>query len=423
MHPSAHFKAGARDRGPGAGELASPADSSLTIKSGPKGRSFPWSLTPGPWPLLLAAALLLPLAGSSQPDIQRESDGWVRVYSGTLPAAPRLRINGHGPVSLDAGGRAFTYSIRVSIAARSEAEARRLLERLPMHIVSQGDWVVLTAPGGPALATVAVKAPRLSAANIATSDGNVEVSGIDGSCDVDTRAGEISVDRIRGQCKLVTGGGPVKVGEVDGPLRCSSGAGRIAVKTVRGPAILYTYGGDIQADQILGEVSAETVGGSIHIRSVGGAATVTSGGGEIVVEKAAGVVTARNMMGPVQVGASNGVHCENGSGGIRLSRVSGPMRVSTSMGSILADLANGKLSDSFLATGSGDITVVIPSNIGVNIRAENATADSLKRIVSEYASVTTRRVGDRIVAEGAINGGGPLLQIADTRGTIFIKKQ
>jgi hypothetical protein len=93
------------------------------------------------------------------------------------------------------------------------------------------------------------------------------------------------------------------------------------------------------------------------------------------------------------------------------------------MGSIFADLANGRLSDSFLATGSGDITVVIPSNIGVTIRAENAMADTLRRIVSEYNSLAARRVADRIVAEGTINGGGPVLQISDTRGTIFIKKQ
>jgi len=129
------------------------------------------------------------------------------------------------------------------------------------------------------------------------------------------------------------------------------------------------------------------------------------------------------MAGPVQVGAAGGVHCENGSGGIRLSRIAGPMRVSTSMGSILANLAGGRLTDSFLATGSGDITVVIPSNVGVTIRAENAMADTLRRIVSDYAVLSARRVADRIVAEGALNGGGPVLQISDARGTIFIRKQ
>src|SRR5215469_14582226 len=274
MHRSAHSKTGARGHEPGVWEGFSPAGWLRLKMTVPKGRTFPRPLPRGPpplkfspWPLLLAAGLFLPLAGSSQQDIHREPDGWVRVYTGALPSAPRLRINGHGPVTLDAGGHGFTYSIRVSVAARSEAEARRLFDRLPLHIVNQGDWVVLTAPGGPALAAVTVKGPRLAAANIVTSDGAVEASGIDGPCDIDTRAGEISVDRIKGACSLVTGGGAIKVGEVDGALRCTSGAGRIAVKTARGAAILYTYGGDIQADQIGGEVNAETVGGSIHIRS------------------------------------------------------------------------------------------------------------------------------------------------------------
>ena len=99
------------------------------------------------------------------------------------------------------------------------------------------------------------------------------------------------------------------------------------------------------------------------------------------------------------------------------------MRVSTSAGSILADLAGARLLDSFLATGSGDITVVIPSNVGVNIRAVNAMADTLRRIVSDYAAVGPRRMGNRVVAEGAVNGGGPWLEISDTGGTIFIKRQ
>ena len=406
MRPWAHFRAGASGRGLG---------------NGRSGRTFPRLPASGPWPLLLL--LLLPLAGNGQQDLRRERDGWVRTYSGTLPAAARLRINGHGPVTLEGGGRTFTYAIRVSISARSEVEARRLLGRLPMRIETQGDWVVLTAPGGPAVAAVTVKAPHLSSAAIATSDGALEIAGIDGSLDANTRAGEIAVDRIRGQCTLLTGGGAVRIGEVDGPLKCTSGAGRITVKAVHGAATLYTYGGDITADQVAGETRAETVGGSIHIRSAGGPVTATTGGGEIVVDKANGVVTARNMAGPVQVGAAAGVHCENGSGGIRLSRIAGPMRVSTSMGSIVADLVGGRFSDSILATASGDITVLIPSNVGVTIHAQNAMADTLRRIVSEYSALSARRVANRVVAEGAVNGGGPVLQISDRGGTIFIKRQ
>src|SRR5215469_10033926 len=108
-----------------------------------KRASFPRPLSPAPYPLLAMLVLLLPLVGLSQPDLKREGDGWVRVYNGTLPACSRLRVIGHGPVTVDGGSRSFTYSIRVNVAARSEAEARRVLERLPMHIATQGDLVTL----------------------------------------------------------------------------------------------------------------------------------------------------------------------------------------------------------------------------------------------------------------------------------------
>ena len=125
----------------------------------------------------------------------------------------------------------------------------------------------------------------------------------------------------------------------------------------------------------------------------------------------------------MQVGAASGVRCEAGTGAIRLTNISGAMRVSTAMGSIIASLLGGKLAESFLSTGNGDITVVIPSNLGVTVRAENEMADTLQRIVSEFPGIPVRLQGTQVVAEGAINGGGPLLRISGTGGTIFIKKQ
>jgi len=373
------------------------------------------------------AALLLPLAFAAQPALKREAGGWTRTYTATLPAAVRIRVNGHGPVSVTGGGHIFSYTLKVKVAARTEAEARRILERVPPRVSAQGDSVLLTAPGGPIMSSLSIQAPRLTAVVIDTSDGDVTARGIDGTLAVDSRAGDLDVDRIGGQCNLVTGGGDVRVGEVAGALHCVTGGGRIIVNRARGEATLVTSGGDIVAGEMGAAVRAETGAGGIRIRVAGGPVTATTGGGEIVVDKADGVVTVRNMAGPVAVGAAPGVHCESGSGGIRLTRIAGPLHVSTTAGNILADLLAGRAAsgtaDSFLATGSGDITVVIPSNVGVNIRAENALADTLRRIVSDYAGVGPQRQGNRIVARGAVNGGGPLLQISDAGGTIFIKRQ
>ena len=56
-------------------------------------------------------------------------------------------------------------------------------------------------------------------------------------------------------------------------------------------------------------------------------------------------------------------------------------------------------------------------------RAQNEMADTMRRIVSEFPGIQPRRQGRQLFAEGPANGGGPLLQISATAGTIFIKKQ
>jgi DUF4097 and DUF4098 domain-containing protein YvlB len=363
-------------------------------------------------------------AAFAQRELTRQGDLWVRTFSGTGPAAPRLRVNAHGPVTL-AGGVSpnLSYQVKVSVKTRTAAEARRILARYAVRVAPQGAWLVLTAPGGPFPTTVSVKAPRLVAATVSTSDGAVDVRGVNGSLVVSTGSGELYVDRIGGDCKLSTGDGDVRVGQVDGSLQCASGAGRITVGAVRGEAILTTEGGDIVATEVGGRVRAQTLGGGIHIAKAGGAVTATTGGGRIVVDQANGIVTARNVAGPVEVGAAAGVECESGAGGVQLGNILGSMQVSTMMGSILANLLGGKPANSFLATGDGDITVLIPSNVGVTIRAQSEMADTIRRIISEFPGIPVRRQGNEIVAEGPVNGGGPLLRISATQGTIFIKRQ
>jgi len=370
------------------------------------------------------ASCAAPLAIFGQQPLKREGDSWVRTYTGSIPAAARLRVNGNGPVTLTAGsGGEIGYTVKVGVMARSEAEARRILDRQSIHAEVRGEWAILTVPGGAAISSAVIRAPRLALASISTTNGAVDARGIDGALDVNTGAGALTCDRIRGDCKLITGGGDIRVGEVGGQLRCGTGAGHISVKTVGGRATLQTSGGDIETTQAGGAVSAETGAGEIHIASAKGPVEATTGGGQIIVDKASGIVTARNMAGPVRIGAAAGVSCESRSGGIHLTNVSGLMRVSTSVGSIFVSLMAGRLADSFLATGNSDITVVIPSNLGVNIRAVNNMADNMRRIVSDFRQVQARLSGTRLVAEGAVNGGGPLLQISGTGGTIFIRRQ
>ncbi len=371
-----------------------------------------------------ALAILAAMAPLPAQQLTCRNGKCERVIYGAAPAGSRLRVNAHGPVTLEGGvSKDLSYVIRLSVNARTEAEARRALAQYAVRVTKQGQLTVLTAPGGMVMTAVSVKAPRLTSAVISTSEGRVEATGIEGLLDVDTRAGHVVVDRIRGDSKVVTGGGDIQIGQVGGTLHCTTGAGSITVAKVGGEAMLETNGGDITAHSAGAAVHAQTGGGGVHIGTAGGPVTAISGGGEIVVDKAGGVVTLRNMAGPVNVGSAAGVRCDSGSGGIRVANIAGPMRVATSMGSISASLLGSRISDSYLATGNGDITVLIPSNVGVTIQAQNSMADTVRRIISDFAAIQPRRQGTRVVAEGSVNGGGPLLQISGMGGTIFIKRQ
>src|SRR5262245_13744284 len=153
----------------------------------------------------LALIAFLPSGGAQPaPRLTRENGRWVRVFYGNAPAVARVRINSHGPVTLEGGAeRDFRYEVKVSVAARSEAEARRVFQQYAVRAERQGPWLVFTAPGGAATPVVVLKAPRLAAAVISTSAGAVDARGIAGTLDIDSGAGELFADRIGGESRLV----------------------------------------------------------------------------------------------------------------------------------------------------------------------------------------------------------------------------
>jgi hypothetical protein len=100
----------------------------------------------------LSNALLiavLPLAGYAQPWLTHEGDLWVRTYIDTAPAKPRVRINAHGPVTIEGNSSPtqFSFTVKLAVRARTQAEARVLLERLQVRAENQGEWFVVTTPG------------------------------------------------------------------------------------------------------------------------------------------------------------------------------------------------------------------------------------------------------------------------------------
>jgi DUF4097 and DUF4098 domain-containing protein YvlB len=196
---------------------------------------------------------------------------------------------------------------------------------------------------------------------------------------------------------------------------------------VGGEGAFETGGGEIVVKQVSGPVRTSSGGGNIRVERASSSVHCNTSGGLIEVMQAGGAVTAQTSGGAIKVGAARGVLAESAAGAIRLTGTSGPLRVSTAVGSIFAQLAKQSLiGDSSLTSGSGDITVLIPSNLAVTIQALNQSPGG--RIVSDFPQVRvtadeSRRMRPPVTAEGALNGGGPALRLVTSRGTIYLRRE
>jgi hypothetical protein len=208
-------------------------------------------------------------------------------------------------------------------------------------------------------------------------------------------------------------------------VKCYSGGGNIKVDSAGGESWFETAGGEVYVGEVLGPIHVSTGAGNIRIVRSTAAVFARTAGGVIEVDQSTGVVSAQNSGGAIQVNSAKGVRCESDSGAIRLRNVDGPLRAVTAAGNIIAELLAGRpLEDSMLSTNAGDITVYIPSNLAMTVMARNESGGA-GRIVSDFPEIRVRQ-GAAIVpllAEGAINGGGPVLRLVARAGTIYVRRE
>jgi hypothetical protein len=355
--------------------------------------------------------------------LERTGDGWNITVSGSLPPQPVFRITAGGDLTIRGKtSPEIRYSISGHLRGGDEAAARRVAEEYRVHNVAGQLFF-------PQPAAVQIELPRKSSyLSLWTPGGAIDAADLDGSVRADSSAGRIMLDRIAGDAEVHSAGGATMLGSIGGVVRCYSGGGAIRAVRVQGSATFQSGGGDIQLGEVMGPVRAVTAAGGIRIDHAGGTVYADTFGGPISILQAFGDVVARSAGGPIDITGAPSVQCQSASGTIRLNNVSGQLRASTQRGSIVAEIVSGhasghQLSDSFLSTRAGDITVFIPSDTGVTIRAECGGPHNTDAIVSDFSELRIDSTASAATAEGKINGGGPVLRLMDAGGRIEIKKR
>jgi DUF4097 and DUF4098 domain-containing protein YvlB len=359
--------------------------------------------------------------------LAREGRYWVETVSGraSMERAGRLRVSSRGEITLRGEERAdLGYSLKKRVKAESEEAARQLLRQFVLESARRAGWVELRLrppARAEADAVLGLRAPSgLSEVMLVTQGGGIEAENLAGRLRAETGGGHVRLESIQGGLTVRTGGGNLRLGKIGGPVQCLSGGGSITAEGLSGEAELTTGGGEILVRRAGGPLRVATGGGNIRIERAL-SVTAATGGGLIDVLDTEGPVTAETAAGAIKVRAARGLRLNSGAGGIQLEGVRGPLRAATGVGNIVAALAPlPPFEDSQLSTDSGDITVFLPSNLAVTVEAIHAGGPG--RIVSDFPEIQVRQAGAGTQARGRVNGGGPLLRLTASGGTIYLRR-
>lgn len=362
--------------------------------------------------LMLGAAVI----AAAQAPVVREGAYWVGTVGDAFGIAPQasLQVNTRGSVTIRrAAGNQVTYRVRQSVIAENEDQARSLLGGGGAQVSSFRGRVVL-------------QLQPVSARNVETKI-EIGVPPQVSNVLIRTERGSINVGEFDGSVQLTTGGGEIRMGRIGGSVQCFSGAGQLVIERAGGAIDCTTVGGNIDVRDAAGPVSlSNQMGGNIRVEKAAGDVHAHSAQGMIEVGQAGGAVFADTQGGFIQVGSARGVQAESMAGMVRVRNDAGPMNVATMAGNILAELLRGvRMQDSSLVASSGDITVLIPSDLAVSIMARNDTG-GMSRIVSDFPEIRVspaRFFRSPLVGQGAINGGGPVLNLNTSGGVIYLRRK
>jgi hypothetical protein len=385
----------------------------------------------------VAAALVLTASALAQQGrIYSQGGNWVQEVQGSLAGAKNLQVQvDAGSVHVQGSAQpGITYTITNRAYSSSEEKARQLFSSYKISTSVKGDtaWVVADWQGGRPhkfSGAFVINVPRETQfVKVETTGGGVVTSGIDGRVDVETGGGPIRMEDIGGSVRAETGGDSIEIGTVGGDLNIQTGGGRVSIGSVKGAinastgggdivlvssdqgAVLEAGGGNIQVKQCAGKLKISTGGGNIDVGDVGGAADIETGGGSIHLQSAKGPVYAQTGAGRIELDGVPSARAETGSGGIVAKFVA----------------YHGERMDSLLQTSAGDVTVYLPANISIGIRAAIDLANG-HNIRSDFPEIHVRTEGGEwgprtVTAEGSLNGGGPTLKVSTTTGDVSFRR-
>jgi len=383
---------------------------------------------------LIAFAAFLCLSPSLTFTQQNAPDTQPNQFEGVAPRAQELHVKlGGGAIRLEGySGERIAYLFRQASSSRSPDRPTEGVTLYKVAAYKKGttSWLVATpASDDSAVQSIelVVRVPReVHSVALETSGGDVTVHDVSSRVELISGGGGLRIDGVRGEVRAETGGQDIDVGTVESDARFRTGGGRISVGYIKGNLDAFTGGGSISLGTGMRNAVLQSGAGDVHVTFCGGELRVQSGGGNLILGEVGGPADIRTNGGNLRLGPAKGyVRAHTSAGNIELQSVPGA-DASTEVGSIVAKFSPSakQRRSSLLQSNAGDITVFLPAELAVTVRASVGLGDG-HTISSELPGLrvaSTEGWSRSILAKGKINGGGPVLDVRAGNGNITFKR-
>ena len=327
--------------------------------------------------------------------------------------------------------KADEVHVRVIVTAETSERARQWFEAQRFEVERSNNTVrISTNPNSfdyrawrnePHGSHVMVAVPQSFDTDVQTSDGDITVSSLHGAVNLKTSDGDIQTGTLSGDTiTITTSDGDVRVGGLDSEdisVRSSDGDLIIGVVSTR-RIVATTSDGDVRVADLSGNAELRTADGNLNLRRIDGdSVSAITSDGDIRVGSIRGRAVLRTADGSVFVEelatTTSTVHASDGI--IDLSKVDGDVTVSGSDTDIHLDLrAPGGIK---VTSSSGNIEIRAPQKwaADVYLRGDDVHVGSLFDLQEDFRNDS--------VVQGTINGGGKLLSVHASDGSVALRNK
>jgi hypothetical protein len=182
---------------------------------------------------------------------------------------------------------------------------------------------------------------------------------------------------------------------------------------------LHTSGGGITIGDLNAPVLARTSGGGIKLGKIGAGVDAHTSGGSVSLDGATGEVKLGTSGGNITVGRVDGpANLATSGGGIKIESVVGELHANTSGGSIRAGISGPLKGDCVLSTSGGSVRVTVEKAAAFQLDASTSGGS----VDAGGITITLEKSNrSRSQLVGSVNGGGPLLKLRSSGGSIEVR--